>query len=434
MRKFSRRELLQTAGAGLGLLGCGALLRQLRWSDWLGGLEVEAADHPLLAPNVQEARYYETIGGDSLNCADCHTPLAYDSRALYCHTPHRGLYVKCRLCPHQCVISEGARGHCRVRENRGGRLYSLVYGAPCAVHIDPIEKKPFFHFLPTASALSLATAGCNLRCKYCQNWTISQSSPEQVEAADLPPARLVQAAIANRAPVVAYTYSEPVIFYEYMYDTARIGREQGLRNVVISAGYINPEPLKALCQVVDAIKIDLKGFNADFYRDVCGAELEPVLEAIRTIAASGVHLEVVNLVVPTLNDDLDEMRALCRWIVENVGPDVPLHFSRFHPDYQLKNLPPTPQTTLEQAWQTAREEGVHYAYIGNLPGHPANNTYCHHCGELIIGRQGFWVTAYHIREGKCEFCGTPIPGVWADTISQEPGQPGPTGPTGPTDT
>jgi pyruvate formate lyase activating enzyme len=419
MGEISRRELLKAGGMGLGLLGGGVLLGRLRWSGWLAGAPATTTAASPPTPNAQEAMFYETIGGANLNCADCHTALSNDSHALYCHTPHQGSYVKCRLCPHDCVISEGARGQCRVRENRGGRLYSLVYATPCAVHLDPIEKKPFYHFLPTAPAFSLATAGCNLRCLYCQNWSISQASPEEVETADLPPQKLVATAIANQAPVVAYTYSEPIIFYEYMLDSARQGRELGLRNVVISAGFINPEPLQILCEAVDAIKIDLKGFNQEFYREICGGELEPVLETIQTIAASGTHLELVNLVVPTLNDDIDELRALCRWVVEHVGPDVPLHFSRFHADYQLKNLPDTPQETLEQAWSTAREEGIHYAYVGNLPGHPANNTYCHHCGALIIARQGFWVTEYHIIQGKCEYCGTAIPGVWADVVAQE---------------
>jgi pyruvate formate lyase activating enzyme len=316
-----------------------------------------------------------------------------------------------------------------VRENRGGRLYSLVYGAPCALHVDPIEKKPFYHFLPTAPAFSLATAGCNLRCKYCQNWDISQAKPEEVETIDLPPEKLVVTAISQQAPVLAYTYSEPIIFYEYMLESARLGREAGLRNVVISAGYISQEPLQVLCEAVDAIKIDLKGFNDEFYQEVCGGKLAPVLDTIQTIAASGTHLEVVNLVAPTLNDDMEEMRAMCRWLVESAGPDVPLHFSRFHPNYQLTNLPPTPQATLEQAWTIAREEGVRYPYVGNLPGHPGNNTLCHHCGDLIIARKGFWVTAYHIIEGKCEFCGTPIPGVWPGIVAQEDDQPAPWGQT-----
>jgi pyruvate formate lyase activating enzyme len=423
MGEISRRDLLKTAGMGLGLLGSGVLFGRLRWSDWLGGelASTSALSTPLA--DAHEALFYDTLGGESLNCVDCHGETANDSLTLYCHTPHRGLHVKCRLCPHECVISEGSRGHCRVRENRDGRLYSLVYGTPCAVHVDPIEKKPFYHFLPTAQAFSLATAGCNLRCLYCQNWSISQAKPEDVNTVDLPPQDLITTAIANSAPVVAYTYTEPIVFYEYMLESARQGRAVGLRNVVISAGYINPEPLATLCEAVDAIKIDLKGFNPEFYRKVCGGELEPVLETIRTISASGTHLEIVNLVVPTLNDDLDELRSLCRWVVENVGPDVPIHFSRFHPDYQLTNLPATPQGTLEQAWEIAGQEGLRYAYVGNLPDHPGNNTFCHHCGDLIIGRRGFWVTEYHINQGKCAFCDAPIPGVWQDVVAQESDDP-----------
>jgi pyruvate formate lyase activating enzyme len=288
----------------------------------------------------------------------------------------------------------------------------MVYGNPCAVHVDPIEKKPFYHYLPTAAAFSLATAGCNLRCKYCQNWTISQVPPEETRNADLTPEDVVRYAQGQNAPVIAYTYSEPIIFYEYMFDTARIARRAGLRNVVISAGFISPEPLWALCEVVDAIKIDLKGYDSAFYREVCGGELEPVLETIATIYESRTHLEIVNLVVPTLNDDLDQLRALARWIVNDVGPDVPLHFSRFHPQYKLNNLPPTPVETLERARQIALAEGVQFVYIGNVAGHPGNQTYCPACGEVLIERAGFGVTAYHIEAGQCAFCGAPIPGVW----------------------
>jgi pyruvate formate lyase activating enzyme len=288
----------------------------------------------------------------------------------------------------------------------------MVYGNPCAVHLDPIEKKPFYHYLPTAAAFSLATAGCNLRCKYCQNWTISQVPPEETRNADLPPEEVVRYARERQAPVIAYTYSEPIIFYEYMVDTAQLAREAGLRNVVISAGFINPEPLRALCEVVDAVKIDLKGYDQAFYRDVCGGELEPVLETIAAIYESGTHLEIVNLVVPTLNDDLDQLQSLARWIVNELGPDVPLHFSRFHPQYKLKYLPPTPVEILEQAHEIARGEGVQFAYIGNVGGHAANHTYCPECGEVLIQRVGFAVQGYHLDGNQCGFCGAPIPGVW----------------------
>jgi pyruvate formate lyase activating enzyme len=278
--------------------------------------------------------------------------------------------------------------------------------------VDPIEKKPFYHYLPTATAFSLATAGCNLRCKYCQNWTISQVPPEETRNADLPPADVVRYAREQGAPVIAYTYSEPIIFYEYMFDTARLAQQAGLRNVVISAGFINAEPLLALCEVVDAIKIDLKGYDTTFYREVCGGELQPILETIATIYQSKTHLEIVNLVVPTLNDDLDQLRALACWIVKELGPDVPLHFSRFYPQYKLKNLPPTPVETLEQARQTALDEGVHFVYIGNVGGHPGNHTYCPACGEIVIERVGFGVKGYHIESDCCAFCGASIPGVW----------------------
>lgn len=288
----------------------------------------------------------------------------------------------------------------------------MVYGNPCAVHVDPIEKKPFYHFLPTAAAFSLATAGCNLRCLYCQNWTISQVPPEETHNADLPPEAVVRYAQQYETPVVAYTYTEPTAFYEYMLATAHLAREAGLYNAVISAGFINPDPLRELCTAVDAIKIDLKGYDEEFYRQVCQAELQPVLEAIHTIHESGTHLEIVNLVVPTLNDSLEQLRALARWVAQDVSPDIPLHFSRFHPQYKLTNLPPTPVETLEQARETALEEGVRFVYVGNVPGHPGDHTYCPACGRALIVREGFTVTEYHLDDGTCAYCGEPIPGVW----------------------
>jgi pyruvate formate lyase activating enzyme len=288
----------------------------------------------------------------------------------------------------------------------------MVYGNPCAVHVDPIEKKPFYHFLPTISAFSLATAGCNLRCLYCQNWSISQVPPEQTQNTDLPPEKVIFYAQQYKAPVIAYTYSEPTIFYEYMLTTSRVARAAGLLNVVISAGFINPDPLRELCEAVDAIKIDLKGYDEDFYRDVCEAELGPVLEALRTIYESGTHLEIVNLVVPTLNDNLEQLQAMARWVARDLSPDVPLHFSRFQPQYKLTNLPPTPVERLEQAREIAMEAGVHFVYVGNVPGHPGNNTYCPICGQPVIVRQGFTVKEYHLQDGECTECGEPIPGVW----------------------
>ena len=360
-----------------------------------------------------EARYYTSFASEgSLNCDSCHHAGEDALPVSYCHVPHIGTYVQCTLCPHRCIIADGERGHCRVRENRGGRLYSMVYGNPCAVHIDPIEKKPFYHFLPTASAFSLATAGCNLRCLYCQNWSISQVGPEETEVVDLPPEAVVQFAREYEAPVIAYTYSEPIVFFEYVLATARLARERGLWNVVVSAGFINPEPLEELCAAVDGIKIDLKGYDERFYRDVCEGELGSVLDTLRVIRDSGTHLEIVNLVVPTLNDDREQLRALAGWVVREVSPDVPLHFSRFHPQYKLTNLPPTPVETLDLAREAALAEGVRFVYVGNVPGHTGNHTYCPACGEAVIVRQGFAVSEFHLEGGVCGFCGEPIPGVW----------------------
>jgi len=414
MSKITRRQFLLGGGALAACgLGAAAGLSGHRWWERppQGTGETAAIEPP--TPWSVEARYYVSFSGQgALDCAACHGKTEEPLEVSYCHTPHSGTYVQCSLCPHRCIIADGERGHCRVRENRGGRLYSVVYGNPCAVHVDPIEKKPFYHFLPTAAAFSLATAGCNLRCLYCQNWSISQTPPEQTRNMELPPKDVVHYAQESNASVIAYTYTEPTVFYEYMVATARLARENGLRNVVISAGFINPEPLQELCEAVDAIKIDLKGYDEEFYREVCGGELGPVLEAIRTIYESGTHLEIVNLVVPTLNDSLEQLRALARWVVRDLSPDVPLHFSRFGPQYKLTNLPPTPVETLDRAREIALEEGVRFVYIGNVPGHPANNTYCPSCGQTLVARQGFTVKEYHLQDGACAHCGEPIPGVW----------------------
>jgi len=407
-RQFLRLGVLGSVGAGVGLWLAGR-----HWWEQPPAGAGEGA--PVEPPSqwVVEARYYASFSGEgALNCAACHGTTEEPLPVSYCHIPHAGTYVRCNHCPHRCIIADGERGRCRVRENRAGVLYSMVYGNPCAVHVDPIEKKPLYHFLPTAAAFSLATAGCNLRCLYCQNWAISQVPPEETENADLPPEAVVRYAQQYQAPVIAYTYSEPIVFYEYMLATARLAREAGLKSVVISNGFINPEPLRELCQAVDAIKIDLKGYDEEFYQKVCEAELGPVLETIRTIYESGIHLEIVNLVVPTLNDSLEQLRALARWVAQQVSPDVPLHFTRFHPEYKLTNLPPTPLETLEQAWKVAQEEGIHFAYVGNVPGHPGNHTYCPACGQAVVKREGFTVTEYHLKGGACAYCGEPIPGVW----------------------
>ncbi|MBC7364766.1 MAG: AmmeMemoRadiSam system radical SAM enzyme [Candidatus Aminicenantes bacterium] len=321
--------------------------------------------------------------------------------------------IKCLLCPRFCQLGDKERGYCGVRENKGGRYYTLVYGKVASLNVDPIEKKPFFHFLPGSPAFSLATAGCNLSCRFCQNWEISQMRPEQVRNINLPPEAVVTTAENQGCPVIAYTYSEPVIFYEYMYDTSLIARRKGLKNVVVSAGYINPQPLADLLKVVEAVKIDLKAFNQDFYHQYVRGELQPVLETLKQIARSPVWLEIVYLVIPTLNDHPEEIRKMCRWLKTEIGPDYPLHFSRFHPMYLIKNLPPTPVSTLEKLRQIALEEGLHYVYVGNVPGHPGENTYCPNCGKLIIERYGYAINKIEISKGKCRYCGQKIAGVWS---------------------
>jgi pyruvate formate lyase activating enzyme len=407
MNQITRRQFL--AGmAGVGVAACagGGLASQVSCSP--RPQTNQSGSTP--PPYSREASYYRTLD-ESLSCQSCHGSLE-PSPVLYCHNPHAGGYVKCELCPRGCIISEGHRGECGVRENLGGKLYTMVYGNACAAHVDPIEKKPFYHFHPGSLAFSIATAGCNLHCQYCQNWEISQVRPEEVEHYDLPPDLVVESALSSGSQSVAYTYTEPTVFFEYMLDTSVKARESGLYSLVVSAGYSNPAPLRELCRHVDAIKIDLKGFNEEFYEKVCDGTLQPVLDTIKLIHEQGVHLEIVNLVVPTLNDDQEELKDLARWILDNVGPDVPTHFSRFQPLYKLLNLPPTPVETLETARQIAMDAGINYVYVGNVPGHPGDHTYCAHCGQPVIVRQGFAILEYHLEHGNCAYCGYPIPGVW----------------------
>jgi len=296
--------------------------------------------------------------------------------------------------------------------NIGGRLKSLVYGKPCAVHIDPIEKKPLFHYLPGTGSFSIATAGCNLHCMYCQNWEISQREPENTRNVDLPPEEVVSQAIARDCRTIAYTYSEPVIFFEYAQDTGQLAHEKGLLNVWVTAGYINPKPLNEAVGFVDAANIDLKGITDEFYKTMSGGTLKPVLNTIKTMKERGVWVELTNLVVPTYNDTRDDFSMLSDWIVKNVGVEVPLHFSRFWPIFQLKNLPPTPEEVLTHARNIAMSKGIQYVYVGNVPGHEGNNTYCPICKNIVIKRRGYMILEYNIVGGKCKFCNHTIPGRW----------------------
>ena len=320
--------------------------------------------------------------------------------------------VRCNLCPHRCTIADGSRGICRVRENRGGGLYTLSWGRPCAIHADPIEKKPFYHFLPGSTALSLSTVGCNMKCLFCQNWQISQSSPEDLDTEIVNPAFFAKKAIKAGASSIAFTYGEPVVFIEYAMEIAETARASGIRNVVISNGYIEQKPLAALCSSVDALKIDLKAYEDGYYRKICGARLDPVLRSLVEIRSRGVWLEIVYLMVPTLNDDADTIAGMARWIRTELGPDVPVHFSRFHPAYRLSDLPPTPVSSLEAARERCLDAGLEYVYIGNVAGHAADSTYCRSCFRKIIDRSGYTIRSIEMDDDKCRYCGTVQPGVW----------------------
>jgi pyruvate formate lyase activating enzyme len=320
--------------------------------------------------------------------------------------------IKCQLCPRECTVGDRERGYCGARENQGGTYYTLVHSRVCTAHIDPIEKKPLFHYLPGTLAFSLATAGCNVNCKFCQNWDISQVRPEQVPADYAPPKLIGDLAKQHGCPTIAYTYSEPVIFSEYLMDTADAGHEAGIRSVVVSNGYMQEQALKTAYGKMDAVKIDLKAFSESYYKDVVVGELKPVLEALVTLRKMGKWTEIVYLVVPTLNDSDSEFSNLVRWIKTNLGVDVPLHFTQFHPEYLLKNLPLTPVPTLERAKAIADAEGLHYVYIGNVPGHPAENTYCPKCHRMVVERVGLTAKQMLIRKGSCPFCGQQIPGIW----------------------
>lgn len=320
--------------------------------------------------------------------------------------------IECEVCFRGCVLRKGERSFCRNKVNREGKFYNLVYAKPSAVHIDPVGKEPQFHLLPGSSILCFGTAGCNFRCRFCQNWHLSQRSIEEMDYSHIPPEEAVEFALRKKVPTISFTYNEPTSFYEYVYDIARIAKKKGLRILWHSNGSMNPKPLKEMLKYTDAVTIDLKGFTKEFYENVSSAELEPVLRTLKIIREEKVWLEIVNLVVPTLNDNPDDTRRMCLWIRENLGKDVPLHFTRFFPAYKLTNLNPTPIETLERAYRIAKDVGLEYVYIGNVPGHKYNSTFCSRCGKNIIQRTHFSTGEQNIKDGKCKFCGNPIPGIW----------------------
>lgn len=323
-----------------------------------------------------------------------------------------GKNIRCGLCPRGCLILPGERGYCGVRENRNGGLSTLVYGNPCSFNNDPIEKKPLFHVLPGASALSLATVGCNIQCLFCQNWEISQFRPEQVDSVEMSPEQVVKEALHRKAEAIAFTYSEPTVWFEYVRDICIAAQGTPLKKVLISNGYIQQKPQAELLKLLDAVKIDFKSFSETFYADTCSAHLKPVLDSLRRVKDAGVWLEMVMLIVPTLNDNEREMAAMARWIGQKLGPDVPIHFTRFYPMYKLQNLPPTPVKTLEKVRQIALDAGLHFAYAGNVAGHPGENTYCPACKAVLIKRDGYTIVKNTINDGHCSACNLIIPGVW----------------------
>lgn len=345
-----------------------------------------------------------------------------------------GRNVQCKICPNNCLLTPGDRSHCRNKINREGTLYTLAYGNPCTFHIDPVEKKPLYHFMPGSRTFSIATAGCVFRCLNCQNWEISQKKPEetknprgpelrlrppvprnldydQMSRLSLFPDDLAAVAASLDCPSISHTYSEPTAFYEYAQDACKSAREHKLRNIIVTCGSIEERPLRDLYQYVDAAHVDLKGFDEDTYRTLNSGRLRTVLDTLKTLKAMGVWFEIINLVVPTYTDKPEDIRRMCGWIAKELGPDVPLHFSRFHPMHKLTHLPPTPVDTLVRARDAARAEGLHFVYVGNVPGlENAGTTFCPGCRKAVIERDNFAVTRMDLDAGKCRACGTRIAG------------------------
>lgn len=338
-------------------------------------------------------------------------PWKWSREAMFYTPTPRGM--RCNLCPNECNIRPGETSQCRNRVNYNGKLYTIAYGNPCAVHIDPIEKKPLYHYYPGSKSFSIATAGCNFGCLNCQNWEISQSSPKDTRNAELFPEQVVEQAKRNGCKSIAYTYSEPITFYEYMYETAGIAQKKGIGNVLVSNGYINEEPLRELAKRIDAANIDLKSFSNEIYLKLNAGTLEPILNTLRILLEMNVWVEITNLVIPTWTDDYAMIRNMCQWLASNGFSEVPLHFSRFFPLYKLTQLPQTPTSTLIKAREIAQSCGLKYVYIGNtaLPG--SSDTICPSCGKVVVERKGYNVAHVNLNNGKCGWCGAKINGRWS---------------------
>ncbi|MBM3498771.1 MAG: AmmeMemoRadiSam system radical SAM enzyme [Armatimonadetes bacterium] len=376
-KTFDRRDFIGAVGRCAAACAAGAAA--------LGGGRVEAA-----VGNISNVvgRYWHTVAGNE---------------------------TKCDICPRSCTIKPGERGFCGVRENQGGRYITKVYGKPCVVYVDPMAKGPFFHYLPTTKSVALGTAGCNLDCGFCQSYTFAQARPEQTDNKDLPPASLVSQAKQLGAPTITFTYSEPLQCIEYVIDTCKEAHAQGIRVLLHTAAFVNPEPFTDLCHAVDGLNIDLKGFSEEGYYQCTGGRLAPVLDALEIARSSGKHLEITWLTIPGYNDSTAMVSSAVKWIVARLGADTPLHFSRFFPKYKMQQVPATPITTLEEVRQAAYKAGIRYAYIGNVPGHGGESTYCPKCNAMLVrhvGYQSITYQALNYKTGKCTACGLKIPGVW----------------------
>jgi len=334
-------------------------------------------------------------------------------KEAYLYDKQSGAKVRCFLCSHRCLIADGKRGVCCVRENKEGILYSLVYEKLISANVDPIEKKPFFHFLPGSKAFSVAAPGCNFRCQHCQNHEISQlpRDKEIIIGEKVSAEEIVSLALKHNCTSISYTYTEPTIFFEYAYDTAMIARTQGLKNNFVTNGYMTAEALDMIAPYLDGANVDLKSFSEGFYKKVCGAKLKPVLESIAKMHALGIWVEVTTLIIPTLNDAEGELREVARFLL-SVSPAIPWHVSAFYPTYRMVDKPRTSPEIIRRAREIGLEEGLRYVYIGNIPGAEGENTSCYHCQKMLIRRYGYQIAENSITEGKCPHCGTPIEGVW----------------------
>lgn len=385
------------------ILGVTVFFAAIGWLISEGGLGNRLSPTHRKVQQIAQNTNSETMSAHTQNQRGVREAMFYEKL--------QGRTVRCELCFRYCVITDGRQGLCRVRENRRGVLYTLVYGVPSAVHIDPIEKEPQYHHLPGSNILCIGTVGCNFFCLHCHNWHLSQASVGDLPMYDFPPQKVIEFALANRVPIISFTYNDPIVCFEYLYSVAKLAQANGIRMIWHTNGALNHEPLMAILPYTDAVTVDLKGFTDEAYAN-SSATLQPVLNTLKTIRQQGVWLEIVNLVIPTINDNPQEIRQMSRWIVDNLGPNVPVHFSRFFPNYRLTDISPTPIRTLELAREIAKSEGVRFSTLGNVPGHRYNSTFCPECDSRLIHRVGFTIVSNRIADSSCPDCGEKIPGLW----------------------